>query len=485
MAFPFTPQQQQQSPFQSPFNQPNPFRHTTPSQPQQQPQSPFHFQLQVQQSQPQPQLQQPQPLAQQQLYLLTTDKAPATYSTKWAELHPDSQKVLHQIEERILGYRDESQRLDQCSRLYDSSVSNNGFENHARSILQELGGIGVAIDRQKAILQELMTVVKDMLRNTEGAVRSFMMLQPRFIHQNKAAAASASAPSQPLGAVTTQTSGGQPAANNILPVLDFYSGVPKKPSPFLCQTVARFEKFVSECRQWIEELEQLLLLDEKNFSNPGSSLLQSLPKVMANVHDYFVHVAAKVESIHQYIESMKTAYLAEKRRLGDGNDPFLEADRRETAKQEAASRRTHPTLHLPAVSDPTAQATGPFNSSPAPVSSMTTNVPVVVSASSGSGSSLFSTPSIATSSPSLFSTPTASAPVLSLLGTTASPQSSLFSSLSASSSAFAISTPLFSSTPASGVSNFSTPFATGAATGSGASFGTLSKARAKSRTGRR
>ncbi|XP_073293417.1 nuclear pore complex protein NUP58-like isoform X2 [Primulina huaijiensis] len=487
MAFSFTPQpQQQQSPFQSPLNQPNPFQQTTPSQPQQQPQSPFQFQLQ--QSQPQPQLQQPhpqQPQTQQQLYLLTNDKAPATYITKWAELHPDSQKVLHQIEERILGYRDESQRLDQCSRLYDSSISNNGFENDASSIMQELGGISVAIDRQKAILQKLMTVVKDMLRNTEGAVRSFMILQPRFLHQNKTAAASASAPSQTLGAMTTQTSSGHAAANNLLPVLDFYSGVPKKPSPFLHQTVARFEKYISECRQWIEELEQLLFLDEKNSCNPSSSLLQSLPKVLANVHDYFVHVAAKVESIHQYIESMKTAYLADQRRRGEGNNPFLEADRRETAKQEAASRRIHPTLHLPAVSNPTAQATGPLNNSAAPVSSMTTSAPAAVYASSGSASSLFSTPSIATSSPSLFSTPTSSAPVLSLLGTTASPQSSPFSSLSASSSAFPISTPLFSSTPASGVSTFSTPFATGAATGSGASFGTLSKARAKSRTGRR
>lgn len=33
-------------------------------------------------------------------------------------------------------YRDESQRLDQCSRLYDSSVSNNGFELDASYIVQ-------------------------------------------------------------------------------------------------------------------------------------------------------------------------------------------------------------------------------------------------------------------------------------------------------------------------------------------------------------
>lgn len=160
---------------------------------------------------------------------------------------------------------------------------------------QELGGISISMERQKATLQELMTVVKDMLRSTEVAVRSFMILRPRFIHQNKTSAVGATAPSQPSGATVNQTSSGQPAGNSMVPVIDFYSGIPKKPSPFLQQTVARFEKYLSECRQWIEELEQLLLLDSgKNSFNPSSSLLQSLPKVMTNVHDFFVHVAAKV-----------------------------------------------------------------------------------------------------------------------------------------------------------------------------------------------
>lgn len=438
--------------------------------------------------QPQPQPQQPPQQQQPQLYLFTNDKVPATYSTKWADLHPDSQKVLLQIEGRILEYRDESQRLDQCSRLYDSSVSNNGFELDASYNVQELGGITIAMDRQKATLQELMTVVKDMLRNTEVAVRSFMMLRPRFLHQSKISAVGATAPSQPSGAAVSQTSSGQPAGNSMVPVLDFYSGIPKKPSPFLQQTVARFEKYLFECRQWIEELEQLLLLDSgKHSLNSSSSLLQSLPKVMANVHDFFVHVAAKVESIHQYIESMRTAYLADQRRRGEENDPFLEADRRETAKQEAAARRVHPTIHLPAGPQLTGQATGHLGLPAATGVSTSTNTSssATVSALSGSGSLLFSTPAAASSTPSLFSTPTSSAPFSSLLGPAASSQSSPFSSLSASSSAFHISTPMFSSTPASGASTFSTPFATGAAMGSGASFGTASKARAKSRTGRR
>ncbi|XP_022894930.1 nuclear pore complex protein NUP58 isoform X2 [Olea europaea var. sylvestris] len=466
MAFSFTPQPQPQQ--QSPF-QPSPFSQTTPFQ------QPHQFQFQPQQ----PQLQQQQTQHPQQLYLLTSDKSPATYSTKWDDLHPDSRKLLLQIEEKILEYRDESQRLDQCSRLYDSSVSSQGFELDASQIVQDLGGINMSMERQKAILQELMTVVKDMLKNAEVAVRSYMMLRPRFLQQNKAAAASATTPSQTSGATVGLTSSNPPPTNSMMPVFDFYSGIPKKPSPFLQQTIARFEKFLSDCRQWIEDLEQLIILDsDKNSFNSSSSLLQSLPKVMKNVHDFFVHVAAKVESIHQHIESMKTTYLADQRCRGDGNDPFLEADRRETAKQEAAARRVHPTLHLPAVCQPSTQVAGLLTSSAATGTSTTP-----ISASSGSGTSLFATPSAVTSL-SLFSTPTTSAPVSSLFASSGvTPQTSPLGSLSVSTSAFGTSAPLFSSTP-SGPSTSSTPFATGAATGSGASFGTIS-ARAKSRTGRR
>lgn len=43
---------------------------------------------------------------------------------------------MRHYRERILEYRDESQRLDQCSRLYDSSVSNDGFEFDASRIVQ-------------------------------------------------------------------------------------------------------------------------------------------------------------------------------------------------------------------------------------------------------------------------------------------------------------------------------------------------------------
>lgn len=140
-----------------------------------------------------------------------------------------------------------------------------------------------------------------MLRNTEVAVRSFMMLRPRFVHPSSGGGTSAAtAPSQAPGATVAPGSNAQSASASIVPVFDFYSGLPKKPSPFLQHTVTRFEKYLGECRQWIEELEQLLLSNYsgRNGSGFGSSLVDSLPKVMSNVHDFFVHVAAKVSRFY-------------------------------------------------------------------------------------------------------------------------------------------------------------------------------------------
>lgn len=166
---------------------------------------------------------------------------------------------------------------------------------------------------------------------------------------------------------------------------------------------------------------------------------------------------------------MKAAYLADQRRRGDGSDPFLEADRRETARQEAAAKRVHPTLHLPANSQPSTQAAGLLASSGNHGASTTQQSSTVATpASSAGGLSLFSTPSApSTTSSSLFMTPTASVQTSSLFSSSgATAPTTLFGSSSA---------PLFSSvgipfgsnaqsfgqSASAGSSLFSTPFASG------------------------
>lgn len=132
--------------------------------------------------------------------------------------------------------------------------------------VQELGAVGDAVEREAAGVREGQGEASlQLLRHAEVAVRSFLLLRPRF------AAAQAQ-------------------------LYDFYSGPPAKPSMFLQQTVARFEHQLSEYRQRVEELERLLLASSDKEPNFGSqlSLLQSLPTVMTNVHDFFIHVAAEV-----------------------------------------------------------------------------------------------------------------------------------------------------------------------------------------------
>ncbi|XP_024532592.1 nuclear pore complex protein NUP58-like isoform X1 [Selaginella moellendorffii] len=337
---PFAPPAASSSPFAS---APSPFASTPPaSSPFSVSSSPFGTSSLFQPQQTQPQQQQQQQVLPQsgQLGLVTNDRTPVTYSTRWADIHPDSQRALLKIEEKILEYRDESWRLDQCERLYDTAALNKGFELDATRISQELSGVAIGIEREQSSLQELMKSVKDMLRNTEVAVRSFMMLCLRFPRP------SGGAPGGGTGATPPTSFAAQ--APGAVYVSDFYIGVPVKPSPFLQQAVAKFEGRLGEYRQWVEELERLLLRNDKDDRAVSDvSLLQSLPAVMSNLHDFFIYVAAEVESLHEFLETIRLTFLANQRRRGDDNDPFLEADMRENAKREAAAKRVHPSALKP------------------------------------------------------------------------------------------------------------------------------------------
>lgn len=150
---------------------------------------------------------------------------------------------------------------------------------------------------------------------------------------------------------------------------------------------------------------------------------------------------------------MKTEYLNEQRRIGNGSDPFLEANRREAAKQEAAARRVHPTLHLPTPAQPMAQIAAPATSQPQQSSFPS-------AATSSSAFSTFSTPASAPSSSSLFATPTTPAPSGNLFGVSGSAQ--LTTPFGTASTPTLASTPApgfgASTTSLGGTSLFSTPF---------------------------
>lgn len=391
------------------------------SQPQQQ--TPMFSQMQ-QQSQPQQHMQAAQASG-VHIHLFTTAKMPVSYQTKWADLSPESQQLLLNIEERVQEYREESRRLEQRERIADSSGAlHKSFEHDAARISQELSAIGGAIEREAVGVRENQAEASVLLlRQAEVAVRSFLSLRPRFI------------------AAQTQ-------------FYDFYSGLPGRPSPFLQQTVARFENQVAEYRQRIEELERLLLasVDEKDngYGSQQMSLLQSLPTVMTNVHDFFIHVAAEVESLHQHTGAMRSAFLSARHRRGDDSDPFVEAERRAVAQRDAAAKRiVHPTLHLPLPQQTPVAASAP---SPAPSSLF-------------GGAQQIATPQTqptATTTPptqSLFGSTTATTTTPSFFGATTTPAATPASTSSLFGASFGATTatPAAGSTPAASGGLFGTP----------------------------
>ncbi|RCV40741.1 hypothetical protein SETIT_9G079300v2, partial [Setaria italica] len=288
-------------------------------------------------------------LQSQELMLYTVDGGAAGYETRWEELHPVSQGLLLRIEDNIREYRDDSERLDQCSRLDD--LSPFSFEFDAGQITQEAVSISTTMNREKISIESLMTVIKEIMWNTGFAIRSYVKLRPRFVHLSAGIANHSG------------SSGAQTDFSQLLttaPSFHCYSSATRRPSPFVQHTIARFEDHLGECCKWILELEQLVQTkNDKTFAES----LESLSKVMSNVHDYLIHLASKAEHIHQSVETMKTQYLNNRRCRGDLSNPFLKANRREEAKQQATARIKHPMLHLPPPGQPTTVVVVPVISS--------------------------------------------------------------------------------------------------------------------------
>lgn len=183
------------------------------------------------------------------------------------------------------------------------------------------------MNREKASIQRLMDAVKESMSTAEFAIGSYVNLRPWFVSRGAGIANTSSA-----------NHGGSSAART--------HGSVRRPSTFMQRIVDRFEKQLEECCKLIGELEQLVQMKNTKTYPPS---LESLPKVMSNMHDYFIYVASKVENLHQYADAIRIQYLNDMWNSGNRNDPFVEADRKEAAKQEAASRTVHPTL---AVSKP-------------------------------------------------------------------------------------------------------------------------------------
>ncbi|CAI5946298.1 unnamed protein product [Closterium sp. NIES-64] len=197
------------------------------------------------------------------------------------------------------------------------TTRSNGRRLESASFSHGLSHVASRVDTERASLHHMLHTAQHLLHHSDLAVRSFSLLRSRFPHL--------------------------PGADSLAPgQADIYRGVPCLPSPFLIDTVARFEVKVTEYRHKLTELQAAIepaLADSRfgvGYSRAASAAsaaaaVEALPVIIKNLHDFFIHVAAQVERVHERVDAARNAFLAERRRRGDRSNPFAEADRIEAA----------------------------------------------------------------------------------------------------------------------------------------------------------
>mmetsp|Transcript_16884 Transcript_16884/g.36726 ORF Transcript_16884/g.36726 Transcript_16884/m.36726 type:complete len:505 (-) Transcript_16884:129-1643(-) len=238
-----------------------------------------------------------QPQQPQRVGFLTKDGRPATYTTKWDELKPETQEELKRREEVYREARNKCRVLDGNERLKDSVALLKTLEEEASSLSTSLRGLSNQLEADKEELGILRQDVKGMLEDTEIAVATFCRAKLRQENADYA---------------------------NLPPVL---------PDEYLKKTALRLETTAAQYQRLVEELEEVLAPAGNELGAPGP---QAMSAIMANLHDFFLHVGAKVEELHSQTASAKEAHLKARLAAGDYRDPFDEADRKEAAKREAA-----------------------------------------------------------------------------------------------------------------------------------------------------
>ncbi|KAK9859864.1 hypothetical protein WJX84_005681 [Apatococcus fuscideae] len=145
------------------------------------------------------------------------------------------------------------------------------------------------------------------------------------------------------------------------------SSPPILPSPFLCHSIPHLQEKVEECTRLVSELERALpasALQQPQWGGSSSAArpkdsAQSLQMAVLNMHDYFVHVAARVAALQAATDAAREAHLGSRRLGGDHTNPFEDADQREAAAAAEAARAA---VRMPSAS-PAASA-APAQSAP-------------------------------------------------------------------------------------------------------------------------
>lgn len=159
------------------------------------------------------------------------------------------------------------------------------------SVCQQIRGLCIAHQKEHILAEELRDVSMKILRATDDAVRSYTELRNKFHLPSSIRASSVHTSTQMAGLAGIYSAADQPSMP--FPAASGFPFMIARPSSFMLKTLARFDQYLTKISQQIVELEQLVQ-PTSEFSSSSVSSLQSIPRIMSNVHDFFIHVAAKV-----------------------------------------------------------------------------------------------------------------------------------------------------------------------------------------------
>ncbi|GFR53148.1 hypothetical protein Agub_g15868 [Astrephomene gubernaculifera] len=237
------------------------------------------------------------------------------YKTKFEELPPQMQQELQKMQQEISSYRDECKALDNDSRLHDNVSIKQSLDSETAALRQTMQSLYQAVLGEEEGLLAFRERVMVLLRSTEMAIRLYQ--RSKLWREMSQAAGSQAAQQQQQQLLSSQALQEQISQPAVLP------------NPYVGLAVRGFGDAMEQYHKCISELERVMPAAAMYGGAGGgadeAAAVCSLPTLVAHMHDYFVHVAARLERLHGEVTRSREACLAQLRARGDYSDPFADA----------------------------------------------------------------------------------------------------------------------------------------------------------------
>ncbi|GBF88867.1 hypothetical protein Rsub_01366 [Raphidocelis subcapitata] len=259
-----------------------------------------------------------------------------TYSSKFDDLPAQVKSAFEQLQQQVSQYESDRAAVGRMDHLQEAPSGGRDVGAEAAALQSELRAVQGSMAAEAEALANFREKAVQLLKATDGVVRTF---QRTKLWRD--------APTQFKGQV-------MPTA-----MQELLSQPVMLPSPFLEQVAAGFADRVSEFKKAVAELEQALAAQggaAAAADGAGLDATTALPAVVANLHDYLTHVAAKMERVHCELQAAKAAHRAALRAQGIYRDPFERAQAH--AEKLAKARALAPPLLPPPASNPAGAGAG-------------------------------------------------------------------------------------------------------------------------------